>query len=218
MLDSVFAIPPVFDDSYYGFAIHEIREMAVMNMGNYAHGNQPIQHMIYLYDTVGRPWKAQRRVRQVMDALYSPAPTVIAATRTTARHRPGMCSRPSDSIRSRPDLCRMPSAPALFRRATLTFEDGRRLAIGPRAARPRPSIYARPVSAAAVSATISSTTMPSPPEVRSSSRMSDTPDAIENLKINLTIAMYSHDNRIVATLSTPVAQTLFSEPCAAASI
>ncbi len=28
-----------------------------MNMGNYAHGNQPIQHMIYLYDTVGRRGK-----------------------------------------------------------------------------------------------------------------------------------------------------------------
>ncbi len=134
-----------------------------------------------------------------MDALYSPAPTVIAATRTTARHRPGMCSRPSDSIRSPGSLSYAVGSP-LFRRATLTFEDGRRLAIEtPGSARPRPSIYARPVSAAAVSATISSTTMPSPPEVRSSSRMSDTPDAIENLKINLTIAMYSHDNRIVAT-------------------
>ena len=50
MLDSVFSVPPVFDDSYYGFVIHEIREMTVMNMGNYAHGNQPIQHMIYLYN------------------------------------------------------------------------------------------------------------------------------------------------------------------------
>ena len=49
MLDSVFNVPPLFDDSYYGGVIHEIREMQIMNMGNYAHGNQPIQHMIYLY-------------------------------------------------------------------------------------------------------------------------------------------------------------------------
>ena len=59
MLDSVFAVPPLFDDSYYGGVIHEIREMTVMNMGNYAHGNQPIQHMIYLYNYAGQPWKAQ---------------------------------------------------------------------------------------------------------------------------------------------------------------
>ncbi|MBM6781025.1 GH92 family glycosyl hydrolase [Bacteroides mediterraneensis] len=74
MLDSVFAVPPVFDDSYYGFVIHEIREMTVMNMGNYAHGNQPIQHMIYLYNYAKQPWKAQYWLRQVMNRMYSPAP------------------------------------------------------------------------------------------------------------------------------------------------
>ena len=73
-MKSVFGTPPVYDDSYYGFTIHEIREMQVMNMGNYAHGNQPIQHMIYLFDYCGLPWQAQYWVRQVMDRLYSAAP------------------------------------------------------------------------------------------------------------------------------------------------
>ena len=72
MLDSVFIVPPVFDDSYYGGVIHEIREMQVMNMGNYAHGNQPIQHMIYLYNYAGQPWKSQYWARQVMNKLYTP--------------------------------------------------------------------------------------------------------------------------------------------------
>ncbi|NBJ04737.1 glycoside hydrolase family 92 protein [Alistipes sp. Z76] len=74
MLDSVFIVPPVFDDSYYGGTIHEIREMTVMNMGNYAHGNQPIQHMIYMYDYARQPWKAQQRLREVMDRFYSATP------------------------------------------------------------------------------------------------------------------------------------------------
>lgn len=74
MLDSVFNLPPVFDESYYGFVIHEIREMQIMNMGNYAHGNQPIQHMIYLYDYAGQPWKAQYHLREVMNRLYNAAP------------------------------------------------------------------------------------------------------------------------------------------------
>ena len=74
MLDSVFQLPPVFDNSYYGFTIHEIREMQVMNMGNYAHGNQPIQHAIYLYGYSGQPWKSQYWIRQVMDRLYTPTP------------------------------------------------------------------------------------------------------------------------------------------------
>jgi len=74
MLDSVFALPPVFDDSYYGQVIHEIREMQIMNMGNYAHGNQPIQHMPYLYNWSGSPWKTQYWVREAMDRLYSAHP------------------------------------------------------------------------------------------------------------------------------------------------
>ena len=74
MLDSVFVVPPIYDDSYYGVRIHEITEMQVANMGNYAHGNQPAQHMIYLYDYAGQPWKAQWWTREVMDRLYSAKP------------------------------------------------------------------------------------------------------------------------------------------------
>jgi len=74
MMDSVFAVPPVFDDSYYGQVIHEIREMQIMNMGNYAHGNQPVQHMIYLYNYSGEPWKAQYWLREVMNRMYTARP------------------------------------------------------------------------------------------------------------------------------------------------
>ena len=73
MMDSVFVIP-----SYLGIksrgVIHEMREMQVMNMGQYAHGNQPIQHMVYLYNYSGEPWKAQHRVRDIMEKLYSATP------------------------------------------------------------------------------------------------------------------------------------------------
>lgn len=74
MLDSVFVVPPIYDDSYYGVRIHEITEMQVADMGNYAHGNQPAQHMIYLYDYVDEPHKAQWWTREVMDRLYTAKP------------------------------------------------------------------------------------------------------------------------------------------------
>ncbi|MBC7743917.1 MAG: glycoside hydrolase family 92 protein [Flavobacterium sp.] len=73
-LDSVFSIPPIFDESAYGGVIHEIREMQIANMGQYAHGNQPIQHMPYLYNYAGAPWKTQYWVRQIMDRLYKATP------------------------------------------------------------------------------------------------------------------------------------------------
>jgi predicted alpha-1,2-mannosidase len=74
MLDSVFNQPPIFDESAYKKVIHEMLEMQVMNMGQYAHGNQPIQHMIYIYDYCGAPWKTQYHVRDAMNKLYKPTP------------------------------------------------------------------------------------------------------------------------------------------------
>ena len=73
-LDSVFALPPVFDATPYGGVIHEIREMQIMGFGQYAHGNQPIQHMPYLYDWSGEPWKTQKWVNEIMRRLYHPTP------------------------------------------------------------------------------------------------------------------------------------------------
>lgn len=73
-LDEVFSSAPTFDYSYYGVQIHEITEMLIANMGQYAHGNQPVQHAIYLYNYLGQPWKAQYWARQVMDRLYNANP------------------------------------------------------------------------------------------------------------------------------------------------
>jgi predicted alpha-1,2-mannosidase len=73
-LDNVFDMPPDFDDSYYGGTIHEIREMQIVNMGNYAHGNQPIQHMIYLYNYANAPYKTQEKIRDVLTKLYAATP------------------------------------------------------------------------------------------------------------------------------------------------
>lgn len=73
-LDSVFTAPPTFDRSYYRSQIHEITEMLIAGMGQYAHGNQPVQHAIYLYNYSGEPWKAQKYARETMDLLYTPYP------------------------------------------------------------------------------------------------------------------------------------------------
>jgi predicted alpha-1,2-mannosidase len=73
-LDSVFTEPNKFKVGTYKRVIHEMTEMAMINMGQYAHGNQPIQHMIYLYDYAGQPWKTQKWVRDAMNKLYNSGP------------------------------------------------------------------------------------------------------------------------------------------------
>ncbi len=70
-MDDVFTATNEFKVGTYGFAIHEMTEMKMMNLGQYAHGNQPIQHMIYLYSYTRQPWKAQYWSRRIMDYLYN---------------------------------------------------------------------------------------------------------------------------------------------------
>lgn len=129
MLDSVFAVPPVFDDSYYGQVIHEIREMTVMNMGNYAHGNQPIQHMIYLYNYAGQPWKAQYWLRQVMDRMYTPGPDGYCGDEDNGQTSAWYVFSALGFYPVCPGTDEYVIGAPLFKKATLHFENGNNLVI-----------------------------------------------------------------------------------------
>ena len=129
MLDSVFAVPPVFDDSYYGQVIHEISEMTVMNMGNYAHGNQPIQHMIYLYNYAGQPWKAQYWLRQVMDRMYTPGPDGYCGDEDNGQTSAWYVFSALGFYPVCPGTDEYVIGAPLFKKATLHFENGNNLVI-----------------------------------------------------------------------------------------
>lgn len=129
MMDSVFAVRPVFDDSYYGQVIHEIREMTVMNMGNYAHGNQPIQHMIYLYDYAGQPWKAQYWLRQVMDRMYTPSPDGYCGDEDNGQTSAWYVFSALGFYPVCPGTDEYIVGAPLFKKATLHFENGNSLVI-----------------------------------------------------------------------------------------
>ncbi len=128
-LDSVFEVPPVFDYSYYGIVIHEIREMQIMNMGNYAHGNQPIQHMIYLYNYAGEPWKTQLRVREVMDKLYNYTPDGYCGDEDNGQTSAWYVFSALGFYPVTPGTDQYVFGSPLFDRVTLTFEDGKRFVI-----------------------------------------------------------------------------------------
>ena len=129
MLDSVFAVPPLFDDSYYGFPIHEIREMQIMNMGNYAHGNQPIQHMIYMYNYAGEPWKAQYWLRRVMDQMYTPGPDGYCGDEDNGQTSAWYVFSSLGFYPVCPGTDEYIVGAPLFKKATLTFEDGKQMVI-----------------------------------------------------------------------------------------
>ncbi len=129
MLDSVFAMPPLFDESYYGFVIHEIREMQIVNMGQYAHGNQPIQHMPYLYNYSGQPWKTQMRVRQIMDKLYQPTPDGYCGDEDNGQTSAWFVFSALGFYPVCPGTPQYVMGSPLFDRATLQLENGRTFTI-----------------------------------------------------------------------------------------
>jgi predicted alpha-1,2-mannosidase len=128
-LDSVFDVPPVFDYSYYGQVIHEIREMQIMNMGNYAHGNQPVQHLIYLYSYAGQPWKTQAHVRQVLSKLYNYTPDGYCGDEDNGQTSAWYVFSALGFYPVTPGTDQYVFGSPLFKRAILSFENGKKLTI-----------------------------------------------------------------------------------------
>ena len=128
-LDGIFTAPPIFDDSYYGTVIHETREMQIVNMGQYAHGNQPIQHMIYLYDWAGAPWKAQYHVRDVMKRLYSATPDGYPGDEDNGQTSAWYVWSALGFYPVTPTLGQYAIGSPLFQKVTLTMPNGKTLTI-----------------------------------------------------------------------------------------
>ena len=128
-LDSIFTRPPIFDDSYYGSVIHETREMQVVDMGQYAHGNQPIQHMIYLYDWAGAPWKTQFHVRDVMKKLYSATPDGYPGDEDNGQTSAWYVWSALGFYPVTPTVGEYAIGSPLFRQVTLTMPTGKTLTI-----------------------------------------------------------------------------------------
>ena len=73
-LDRLFAQPPTFHPGGYGRVIHEMREMAAVQFGQCALGNQPSFHIPYLYAAIGQPWKTEYWTRKACAELFNAGP------------------------------------------------------------------------------------------------------------------------------------------------
>lgn len=128
-IDSVFALPGIVKYGTYGTKIHEMLEMELAKMGQYAQGNQPIQHMIYLYSYAGQPWKTQYWIRQVMDRLYNSSENGYPGDEDQG----GMSSWYVLSALGIYSVCPGMDEYVLgspkFRKATITMEDGKKFVI-----------------------------------------------------------------------------------------
>ena len=128
-IDSVFTVPNIIKPGTYGGMIHEMKEMELANMGQYAHGNQPIQHMIYMYSYAGQPWKTQYWSRQITGRLYNSSERGYPGDEDQG----GMSSWYILSSLGIYSVCpgtdQYVLGSPVFRKATITMEDGRKFVI-----------------------------------------------------------------------------------------
>ncbi|MBT1685585.1 GH92 family glycosyl hydrolase [Dawidia soli] len=131
-LDSLFTMHSTFKVGTYGQTIHEMREMVLAKMGQYAHGNQPVQHAPYLYNYAGQPWKAQKQVRAIMTRLYNATENGFPGDEDQG----GMSSWYVLSALGIYSVCpgtdQYVIGSPLFRKATITLENGKKFVIDAR--------------------------------------------------------------------------------------
>jgi predicted alpha-1,2-mannosidase len=70
-LDQLLGLPPVFHTGGYHQVIHEMREMAIAEFGQYDQGNQPGFDVLYLYAATGQPWKTEYWTRRACAELFN---------------------------------------------------------------------------------------------------------------------------------------------------
>ncbi len=124
-LDSVFTLPPIFDESWYGYVIHEMREMQIVNMGQYVHGNQPMQHVVYLYNYGNAPWKTQFWVREIMNRLYNAGPAGYCGDEDTGQTSAWYIFSALGFYPVTPGTDQYILGAPLFRKATLHLSNGK---------------------------------------------------------------------------------------------
>lgn len=71
-LEQMLSQAPVFHVGSYGAEIHEMSEMAAVDFGQYAHSNQPVHNVLYMFTAAGRRDRTQYWAHRVLNELYSP--------------------------------------------------------------------------------------------------------------------------------------------------
>ncbi|MEX2234418.1 MAG: GH92 family glycosyl hydrolase [Cyclobacteriaceae bacterium] len=128
-LDSVFMLPPIYDESYYKIVIHEIREMQIVNMGQYVHGNQPMQHVVYLYNFAGAPWKTQFWIKEMTERLYTPTPDGYCGDEDTGQTSAWYVFSALGFYPVTPGTDQYVLGTPMFRRVTIELANGKQIII-----------------------------------------------------------------------------------------
>ncbi len=98
-------------------------------IGQYAHGNEPSHHMAYLYNYIGKPWKTQERVRQILDELYTNAPDGLSGNEDCGQMSAWYVLSAMGIYSVTPGLDYYAIGTPIFDKVTINLENGKQFVI-----------------------------------------------------------------------------------------
>lgn len=119
------------DDMFEASSETSGREQADITglIGQYAHGNEPSHHMAYLYNYVGKPWKTQERVRQIMEEQYTDLPDGLSGNEDCGQMSSWYVLSAMGFYSVTPGLDYYTIGTPLFEQATMSLENGQQFVI-----------------------------------------------------------------------------------------
>jgi putative alpha-1,2-mannosidase len=98
-------------------------------IGQYAHGNEPSHHIAYLYNYAAVPSKTQKRVRQIMDEFYKPAPDGLIGNEDCGQMSAWYVLSASGFYPVVPGQTRYDLGTPLFKQITYHLENGKKFTV-----------------------------------------------------------------------------------------
>ncbi|HWR98989.1 MAG TPA: GH92 family glycosyl hydrolase, partial [Prolixibacteraceae bacterium] len=99
------------------------------NIGQYIHGNEPSHHMAYLYNYIGKPWKSQERIRQIMETLYSDKPDGLSGNEDAGQLSAWYVMSAMGLYATTPGMDYYVTGSPLFPKVTINLENGKSFVI-----------------------------------------------------------------------------------------
>ncbi len=98
-------------------------------IGQYAQGNEPSQHVAYLYSYAGEPWKTQRQVREILTTLYDASPAGLCGNDDCGQMSAWYVMSAAGLYCVTPGSTELVLGSPLFGRVKWNFENGRSFVI-----------------------------------------------------------------------------------------
>ncbi|MGQ8334990.1 GH92 family glycosyl hydrolase [Sunxiuqinia sp. A32] len=113
----------------YGYWIHEINEAVAGGQGQYAQGNEPCFHNIYLYNHAGQPWKGQKLLRESLTKLYNSGPKGFPGDEDGGAMSSWYVFSAMGFYTVTPGVAQYSLGSPLFNKITITLESGKKFTI-----------------------------------------------------------------------------------------